>query len=92
VERERRERISAESGCETQAAARYAAEVALRGLYGALDKAFIAAYLAGSACDAIDAGLAALRDTAPPHPSTEAEALAAMGDGQALTKVRIIGP
>jgi len=30
VERERRERISAESGCETQAAARYAAEVALK--------------------------------------------------------------
>jgi len=36
------------------------AEAALRGLYGALDKAFFAAYLAGSACDAIDAGLAAL--------------------------------
>jgi len=30
VARERRERISAESGCETQAAARYAAEVALK--------------------------------------------------------------
>ena len=41
------------------------AEVALRGLYGALDKAFIAAYLSGSACDAIDAGLAALRGTVP---------------------------
>ena len=41
------------------------AEAALRGLYGALDKAFVAAYLAGSACDAIDAGLAALRGTVP---------------------------
>ena len=33
---------------------------------------------------------AALRDTAPPHPSTEAEALAAMGNDQRLTKMREI--